>query len=195
MPPPAPLTRGLELLESAVAYALAGAAMATTQRLSSPTPCRDWQLGTLLEHVTDSADALHEAISGAPTRPAGADPATRLRGQLLALLNATAKPTARRVRIWDHELPAHVVAVTGALEIAVHGWDITVACGGSRPIPPGLATVLLAAAPALVPAGVRGELFADPVRLPGRACPSDELVGFLGRQPFRGESARCTWSV
>jgi hypothetical protein len=35
----AALSRGLELLESAVSYALAGAGMATPQLLSSPTPC------------------------------------------------------------------------------------------------------------------------------------------------------------
>jgi hypothetical protein len=40
-----------------------------------------------------------------------------------------------------------MVAVTGALEVTVHGWDLWVACGARRPVPPGLAAVLLLAAP------------------------------------------------
>ena len=74
-------------------------------------------------------------------------------------------------------------AVTGALEITVHGWDIAVACDARRPVPPGLAAVLLPIAPLLITQAIRPGLFADPVRLPGPACPGDQLVAFLGRQP------------
>jgi hypothetical protein len=76
-----------------------------------------------------------------------------------------------------------MVAVTGAIEITVHGWDISVACGACRPVPPGLAAVLLPIAPLLITPGTRPGLFADPVRLPGPASPGDQLVAFLGRQP------------
>ena len=58
-----------------------------------------------------------------------------------------------------------MVAVTGAIEITVHGWDISVACGARRPVPPGLATILLPIAPLLITPGTRPGLFADPVRL------------------------------
>ena len=89
----APLSRGLELLEAAVRYALAGAALGTPQLLPRPTPCPGWDLGTLL------------------------------------------------------------------------------------------AAVLLPIAPLLITPGTRPGLFADPVRLAGPACPGDQLVAFLGRQP------------
>jgi hypothetical protein len=76
-----------------------------------------------------------------------------------------------------------MVTVTGAIEITVHGWDISVACGDRRPVPLGLAAVLLPIAPLLLPPGTRPGLFADPVRLAAPACPGDQLVAFLGRQP------------
>ncbi len=76
-----------------------------------------------------------------------------------------------------------MVAVTGAIEITVHGWDIWVACAAPRPVPSGLAAILLPIAPLLITPGTRPGLFADPVRLPGPACPGDHLVAFLGRQP------------
>jgi len=155
----------------------------------------------LLDHLTDSVEVLHEAISagriGARVAPEGSDPVLRLRGQLVALLAATAAagPADRPVAIRDRELTAGLVAVTGALEITVHCWDIAVAFGGTRPVPPGLAAVLLAIAALLVPAHARPGLFADPVALPGPAGPGDELIAFLGRRPLRGDSERSTWSV
>jgi uncharacterized protein (TIGR03086 family) len=188
----APLSRGLELLDSAVSYALAGAALGTVQILRRPTPCLGWDLATLLDHVSDSIGVLHQAITagGASAAPPGyprpePDPVARLRGQAARLLDACAAagPAERRVAIWDRELTASKVTVTGAIEIAVHGWDISVACGARRPIPPGLAAVLLPIAPLLITPGTRPGLFADPVWLPGTASPGDQLVAFLGRQP------------
>jgi uncharacterized protein (TIGR03086 family) len=189
----APLSRGLELLESAVSYALAGAGMVTPQLLSRPTPCAGWDLEMLLDHLSDSIGVLHEAIAtggagarAAPGHPGeGPDPVARLRGQAARLLGAgaAAGPPGRRVAVGDRELTTSMVVVTGAIEITVHGWDIFVACGARRPVPPGLAAVLLPIAPLLIPPGTRPGLFADPVRLPGPACPGDQLVAFLGRQP------------
>ena len=187
----APLSSGLELLESAVSYALAGAAMATPQLLSRPTPCLGWDLEALLDHLADSVGVFHEAIATgcvgarpAPDHP-GPDAGARLRGQAVGLLAACAAcgPAERLVTIGDRELTASMVAAAGAIEIAVHGWDIWAACGASRPVPPGLAAVLLPIAPLLITPGTRPGLFADPVRLPGPAGPGDQLVAFLGRRP------------
>jgi uncharacterized protein (TIGR03086 family) len=190
----APLSRGRELLESAVSYALAGAALVTPQLLQRPTPCPGWDLETLLDHVSDSIGVLHEAISAGsasasaapPGYPGpGPDPVARLRAQAAGLLGACAAagPAERRVAIGDRELTASMVAVTGAIEITVHGWDISAACGARRPVPPGLAIVLLPIAPLLITPGTRPGLFADPVRLPGPASLGDQLVASLGRQP------------
>jgi uncharacterized protein (TIGR03086 family) len=190
----AALSRGLELLESAVSYALASTAMVTRQLLPRPTPCTDWDLAELLGHVSDSIGTLAEAIAsaGAAARtvpPDGAgpwpDPVARLRRQAAGLLGtcAAAGPAERRVVLGDRELPASMIAVTGAVEISVHGWDIGVACGDRRPVPSGLAAVLLPITPLLITPGIRPGLFAGPVRLPRAACPGDHLVAFLGRQP------------
>ena len=183
----------MRLLASAVSYALAGAALATPELLSRPTPCTDWNLEVLLEHLSDSMVVLHRAIAsgGAGARAAAShavprpNPVERLRGRAAHLLAVydTVGPAGRLVAIGDRDLTTHMVALTGALEIAVHGWDIAVTCDVPRPIPPGLAAVLLSIAPLLITPATRPGLFADPVWLPGPASPGDQLVAFLGRQP------------
>ena len=187
----APLTRSLGLLGSAVSYALASTRLATPQCLSCSTPCAGWDLGLLLHHVSDSIGVLHQAITaGYIGPPAGddgpePDPVSGLHRQAGRLLAACAPdgPADHLVAIGDRELAGRMVVAAGAIEITVHGWDIAVACGSYRPVPPGLAAVLLPIAPLFITPGCRAGLFADPVPVPGRACPGDQLVAFLGRHP------------
>ena len=194
MPAMATLTAAPGLLGHAVSYALASAGHATPQLLPLATPCEAWDLRTLLLHVTDSLDVLTEALRagyvalGPP--PAhdpspGADPVASLRRHARHLLGACAAASAeeRLVAIADRELTASLVTAAGAIEIAVHGWDISVACGIRRPIPPALAAELLPLAPLLIPRATRAGLFAAPVPVPEPACPGDRLVAFLGRHP------------
>jgi uncharacterized protein (TIGR03086 family) len=188
------LSRERELLDSAVSYALTEAAVVTPQLLSSPTPCPGWDLKMLLNHVVDSIRVLHEAITiggvSASAAPDDAlrprlDPVARLRRETAMLLAAgvAAGSAEGTVYIGDRELTTSLVTVAGAIEIAVHGWDISVACGDARVIPSNLAAVLLPIAPLLITAETRSGLFADPVPLARPACPGDDLVAFLGRQP------------
>ena len=196
----AALTAAPGLLEHAVSYTLASAGQVTPQLLPLPTPCEKWDLRTLLLHVTDSLGVLAEAMHGGqiglspppdddPTTEA--DPLAALRHQARALLGTCAAAGAheRLVAIADRELTTSMVTAAGAIEIAVHGWDISVACGIRRPIPPALAAELLPVAPLLIPRTTRAGLFADPVPLPEPACPSDRLVAFLGRKPHPGGNA------
>jgi uncharacterized protein (TIGR03086 family) len=193
----APLRRGLELLGWAVSYALGSTGLASPQHLPGPTPCPGWDLELLLHHLSDSVGVLHEAIttgrvgSGpAADDDGGPDPDVvsglyRRAGQLLAAcaLATPAAPAGHLVTIGDREMPARMAVAAGAIEITAHGWDISVACGSRRPVPPDLAALLLPIAPLFVTPGTRAGLFADPVPVPARACPGDQLVAFLGRQP------------
>ena len=87
----------------------------------------------------------------------------------------------RFVAVGGLPCPAGLVACTGAVEIAVHGWDVSAARGRGGPIPPALATRMLRLCPLLV-AGREG-LFGVPVEVPAQASPGDRLVGYLGRHP------------
>jgi len=115
----ASLTRGLQLLAAAVRYALAGAGLVTPPLLSRPTPCAEWDLELLVDHVSDSAGVLHQAIAagcaGLPRPPGdgppgagppGLDPVRGLRRQttrLLATCTAVG-PAPRLVVVGENRL-------------------------------------------------------------------------------------------
>jgi uncharacterized protein (TIGR03086 family) len=187
------LNAGQELLDAALDYALAGLALATPPRQSHPTPCRGWDLKTLLDHLSDSMRVLADTVattrlaspSPVPDPGPGGDPAARLRGQAARLraVCASTGPPGRMVAIDDREITVGMAMVAAAIEVSVHGYDIFAACRTPQPVPPSLAAALLPAAALLVTPRIRPGLFADPVRLTGTASPGDQLIAFLGRQP------------
>jgi uncharacterized protein (TIGR03086 family) len=183
---------GVALLERAINYALGTVAAVTPESMTRPTPCGDWDLGMLLRHLNESLAALHEGIAAgrialgpAADRGEVSDPAQAFRDLACRLLGAwagTGSPD-RAIAVADCPLTTNVVAGVGAIEIAVHGWDISRACGHRRPVPHALAADLLPICPLLVTDDARPTLFAAPVAVPRSAGPSDRLVSFLGRDP------------
>ncbi|UNS97400.1 TIGR03086 family metal-binding protein [Streptomyces tubbatahanensis] len=190
-----------ELLRRAVGYALGAAQCVTPALLGRPTPCAAWDLGALLSHVDDSLAALHEGITeGAVAlhphdhEPGSAalaapdqDPAAAFRRRAARLLGASAgaRPGVRIVAVADAPLTATALALTGAVELAVHGWDIAWSTGHpERAVPVPLAARLLPVARHLVPHdGARHPLFGPRLPLPDDAPPTDRLLAFLGRAP------------
>jgi len=176
------------LLAGAISYALGACAVIAPGEMSLPTPCAQWDLGALLGHLRESMADLEEALRtgclGAqqPVPPPPGDPVEGIRDRAAELLWACyGSPTAEFVVVGGLPVSSGVVACTGAIEIAVHGWDVSAARGRDCPIPAELATRMLGLYPLLL-AGREG-LFEVPVQVPAAACPGDRLVGHLGRRP------------
>ncbi|MER5474281.1 TIGR03086 family metal-binding protein [Streptomyces sp. NPDC002935] len=178
-----------ELLERSLAYALGSVAVVPRDGLRWPTPCAAWDLGELLHHLDDSVDALYEGVAdgrvGLGPSPPAADPVCAFRERAGALLGAWAAMSAARPApaVGDRCMDPGLLAAVGALEIAVHGWDVARACGQGRPIPSALAAELLPVAYMVVADADRGVRFADPVDVPVRTGPGGVLLAFLGRRP------------
>ena len=79
-----------------------------------------------------------------------------------------------------------------ASEVAVHGWDISQACGQNGPIPDALATTLLGIAPLLIPETGRHPLFSLPVRPAAQASPGDGLLPSSAANPRHN---RFGWTI
>ena len=161
--------------------------------MTLPTPCTDWDLAALLAHLAASMADLESALRTGhldlePDDPAAPDPddddpveVLRDRAANLLFARYAHHGPDRFVLVGGLPLPAGIVACTGAVEIAVHGWDVCAARGRGGPIPPALATRMLRLGPLLVTG--REGLFGTPVQVPSQASPGDQLVAYLGRNP------------
>lgn len=172
-----------ELLERSLAYALGSVAVAGPAGLGRATPCAEWDLGELLGHLDDSLDALYEGLTGGRIGLLPrADRVCDFRTRACAVLGAWAAGPPDRVVVGERPLDVRVMGAVGAVEIAVHGWDVAQACGRPRPLPVALAAELLPIARCVVAEEDRGVRFAAPVTV-SPCVPADaRLLAFLGRR-------------
>ena len=186
------------LLADAISYALGNVEPVTPDLLARPTPCREWNLRMLLQHGCESLAALEEGFATGCVRltaagdcpdgsgpdgswPEAGGPAGVFVTRARSLLACWAPAGSPAVAIGGLPLAAEIVAAAGALEIAVHGWDVAQASGSRLAIPPSLAARLLQVAPLLVAGTDRPQLFAAPVAVRCEASASEKLTAFLGR--------------
>ncbi|MEV4113210.1 maleylpyruvate isomerase N-terminal domain-containing protein [Nonomuraea sp. NPDC049695] len=203
---------GVALLERAIDYAVGSLRIVTTAALCRATPCADWNLQRLLDHLADSLQTLNDAATGhvlpppsrighvfpppvdEVSRGACHNPALHLRDgatEVLALWTGTlasnrtagTPPGNELIAIAGHHLTSPVVAAVGAIEIAVHGWDVARSCGEHRPIPSLMADELLDLAQLFVTGDDRPHRFAPRVTVSPHAPAEDRLLAYLGRDP------------
>ncbi|WP_235734593.1 TIGR03086 family metal-binding protein [Nocardioides alcanivorans] len=178
-------TAPVALLERAVGFTRQALYDATSTPLSAPTPCPAWQLGDLLEHMADGLEAFTEASSGFVSLEApdlGTNRLDALRGKACALLSAWSAPTAHTVLVHDQALHVEVLLRVAAVEITVHGWDVSRAAGTRQQVPDALAHDLLPAAHLLLESADRPGLFAPALEPSYDAGPGERLLARLGRR-------------
>ncbi|SDJ57183.1 maleylpyruvate isomerase family mycothiol-dependent enzyme [Nonomuraea jiangxiensis] len=181
---------GTALLERAINYTLGSLRVVTPAALCRTTPCADWNLQELLDHVNDAFQALSEAASGQitpnppPPHAPNPNPALALRDGARELLGRwTGMLTSDPILIADRHLTSPMVAAVGAIEITIHGWDVSKACGEHHPIPPLMAEELLDLALLFITRSDRPARFASPLTVPPCAPAQDHLLAYLGRDP------------
>lgn len=184
-----PLADPVSLLACAIRYAEGSLRLVTPADLPRPTPCSAWNLRELLVHMNESFVVLEEAVldRSVVLRPAalpdvGTDPVAALRDRACRLTRSWVRSRDRGdIRVGGVPLPSGVAAAAGALEVAVHGWDVAQAVGRNRPIPQDLALELLSCADVFVTDADRPARFAAPVPAPLWAGAGERLLAGLGR--------------
>jgi uncharacterized protein (TIGR03086 family) len=144
-----------------------------------PTPCSEWDVRALVNHVVNGTTAAASAL-GAETHPtAEYDEAASM------LLSAFGQPGAldRIVTIPFGTVPGAVALHVRLTELLVHGWDIAQATSQRTDFPEELAEEELAFSKAALEAVPPGRSpFAAPQPVPEGAPALDRLVAVLGRE-------------
>ena len=159
----------------------------TPDQLDRPTPCADFALRGVLEHMVSGATGFAAAYRGeTPAEPDLSDPLAGFGPALAALGEAISAPGAldRTVAAPFGEVPGETFARFVVLDGLVHGWDMATATG--QPYAPSdelVAAVDVFAHQALDPLR-DGQTFADAVEPAADATPIERLVGYTGRRPL-----------
>ena len=174
-------------------------ALVPDDALGDPTPCADYTVAALLDHVAFFADAFarkgrkeaDDPTAGPPPKGEAShlppDWRTSMPASLAALADAWSRPEA-----WEgssqaggFDLPAEVVGLIALEELVVHGWDLARATG--QPFEPSAADLeaseqmlrQFTGGDAPSPDGPYGP--ARPVE--DTASPLDRVIALSGRDP------------
>ncbi|HEY3467370.1 MAG TPA: maleylpyruvate isomerase N-terminal domain-containing protein [Amycolatopsis sp.] len=170
-----------EVLAGALDYAVASAGRLGVADLGRPSACAGWTVADALAHLTWSLRCLSASLTAGAVRDPAAAPGD-LAGAAAALLAAARHARSRRsIAVDGLPLRCHQVLVVGAIEAAVHGWDV-----GGRSLPDDVAVALLPELPLVL--GDRRGLFAGPVALPPGRPAAERLLAAVGRDPARTDS-------
>jgi len=185
---PAPPPGAVDLLERAVAYTRESLLEVSEADLTRATPCSEWSLADLLEHMDDALVAMAEAAQGSNVAlvpdpgPALPELLESICRRACGLLELWHPPRAGQVALGDLSLTRELVGCVGALEITLHGWDVATALGRPRAIPPDLAMDLWPVARDHIVAADRHAAFGPALEVPDWASPQERLLAHSGRR-------------
>jgi uncharacterized protein (TIGR03086 family) len=165
-----------------------------TGQFGGPTPCTDWDVRALLNHlILWTAYSLEARAQGESVgqelmdRDFAAGPgfAAAYRAQLDRALAAWADPAA-----WERELPvmgtatpAADIAALNIAEMVLHGWDLAAATGQRYTVSDAAAAAAARAVEANADLFRQYKGFAEPVEVPSSASALDRLLAASGRDP------------
>jgi len=154
-----------------------------TEKLNAPTPCDEWDVRTLMNHMLDAQNYFVGAARGedvsppSPTPPAllGADPAAdfeQSREETLRTFGAEG--------IIEKTGPSLGIAFCDQL---LHGWDLASATGQDATMPAGLPEAAYEMVHGRLTEEQRKGAFKPEVDVSPDASAQDKLLAYMGRKP------------
>jgi uncharacterized protein (TIGR03086 family) len=183
------------LLARACASTQAVLGNVTREQLGRPTPCGDWQVRDLIDHIVGATDFFADVaeLGSSPEDRewpgyADGDFSASFEQQARRAVTAFSAPGAmeRIMLLPTGPAPGSRCVQVATGEIFVHGWDLARATGQAVPADEGVARALLSSDWPSMCAAARDadpSVFAPEVHVPREAAAVDRLAGLLGRDP------------
>jgi uncharacterized protein (TIGR03086 family) len=156
-------------------------------QLGAPTPCSEWTIRDLIEHVmygNEHVGLWADNPVEPPARPDDIKAAHRTAADAAQGVFAGPDGMAGTFRPPFGEVPGQFFVGVRTTDVLTHAWDLAAATGQSTDIDPELATEQLAAARGFVGPQFRGpgNIFAEEQPCSSERAPADQLAAFLGRK-------------
>ena len=157
-------------------------------QLGRPTPCPEWDVHRLLDHVT-FVDLLYTAVADTAPLPdpaaahTGEDHAARLHDTGLLAHRAFSRP-GMLAQLYESPwgpVPGAVMVQHVINELLAHGWDLARATGQPTGLAPEAARHALDVVRAWHRHNRPADWYAPPRPAPPDATPTDRLAAYLGR--------------
>ena len=154
--------------------------------LSKSTPCTEYDVMQLTDHLMNSITLLGGAAGAEPPERNSEDSVER---QIVGAARPALDAWHRRgltdtVTIGTNEIPATFAVSILSVEFLVHGWDYATATTHPIDVAESLADYVLGLAHKVItPQGRATVGFDDPVAVPDGAPALDRLIAFTGRDP------------
>ena len=164
-------------------------------QLGAPTPCAQWTVRDVINHVVAVTHGFSRVAAGEKLDRQrdvpdllGDDPAGAYTRAAAETSAAFAAPGAleRSWTLFFGDVPGAVVQGIHAVDLSAHAWDIARATGQMDRLDPDLGAAVLEIARGIVRPDFRneaGDPFRPEVAVAGDAPGFDRLAGYLGRQP------------
>ena len=168
----------------------AGAKVAAASNdLDAPTPCDDWDVRTLLNHMLDTQQYFVRSARGEQASPPSPTPPELLSGDPVADFDAAQSEmltTFAEPEVIERTGPALGIAFSDQL---LHGWDLAQAAGQDATMPEGLPEAAYSLIHGRFTDDERKGIFKAEIAVPSTATPQARLLAYTGREPDRTESA------
>ena len=156
------------------------------RQLTLPTPCTEWSVQELIDHMTASTAYLRAALAGQPPLPTSGTDASDFADGATAVLAGLAEPTALE-RICMSPLGfewtiSHAVMGT-IMDTLIHTWDLAMATGQSVALDPALVAMCVDVfLPEMPERGREGGIVGAAVAIPADAPADVRLLAAMGRR-------------
>lgn len=174
-----------ELISAEATLAVAQRTLATLTEadMGLQTPCEDFTVAALVEHLVGSITGIGKALGVELTDDPSASPEVRVANAAAPTLEAfNTRGLDGTIDMGFAELPAATVANILNLEFLVHAWDFATATGRQVEVSPILSDYVLGLARNTIAPSMRGHSFAEETLVEESAESLDRLVAFTGRQ-------------
>ena len=159
-------------------------------QLSAPTPCSEFQVRALINHLIFE-NLAHAALADGTAIPApdrstdyvGDDHVAAYRDSARAVRAAFARPGMVTQRYGPMEAPGSMLVQQLIIELLSHGWDLARATGWGTNLAPDVAEDALVVVRSWYRGQPRGpgNAFGPEQRAPAGASAADRLAAYLGR--------------
>ena len=156
-----------------------------SSQLALQTPCRDYDVAALAEHLIGSITRI-SAAAGVVVTPSDEHEVLRrlIDTGAMVVTGWRSRGVDGEVEFAGRTLPARTLLGVITLEFVVHGWDFAASVDTVPTVPDDLAGDILAVAQqTITPTSRRLVGFDEPVAISDDANALDRLLAFTGRDP------------